>query len=500
MADYVRRNDKQCKIGMDEDSCHRQTHYADVTVQRSRYVLGFVGTRADDVAGALRTAILVLQGKPPEGPPHFKSKREALIVLVHLVGDLHQPLHVGSLYLDPKGQRLDPDKTGLDVASFTVGGNSLWVVGAPKPPVPASGPNPPVTAGFGPPKLHTLWDGVPDKFKPQRVDAAWLAQARQVGGVAAHQPDAVELRLRQAITLRRVALRHAAEQGRAHALPFVGKALAAETAQHAVQADIARLAIAAGQDLLRPGTAVAAVQEGREAAAHTVVVAVGAARPVDQRDAGARAHVVGHARADDLVAARRDRLGQQVLGGHRGGLLQPAVVRGVAADGALVVVHHVRQLVHQRGGIEGRVARQARAVDEEGQRLVGVDVAAAARAQRVVDAVEIAGHAAIGTHLVGHDDVHVLRVGGGFLDQPGPGCDLGAAPDVAQQRHRAGEAALVAAEAGAQRLQLGGLHRAGIAELLVHPEHEAPLACGAAADCRGREGHGLGRIVEEIVP
>lgn len=183
MADYVKRNDKQCQIGMDEDSCHRQTHYADITVQRSRYVQGFVGTRGDDVAGALRTAILVLQGKPAEGPPHFKSPREALIVLVHLVGDLHQPLHVGSLYLDAQGHRVDPDKTGLDVATFTVGGNSLWVIGAPKPPAPprgASGPADPVTAGFGPLKLHTLWDGVPDKFKPHRVDAAWLAEARKV--------------------------------------------------------------------------------------------------------------------------------------------------------------------------------------------------------------------------------------------------------------------------------------------------------------------------------
>jgi hypothetical protein len=183
MADYVRRNDKQCTIGLDEDSCHRQTHYADIAVQRSRYALGFVGTRADDVAGALRTAILVLQGKPADGPPHFKDKREALIVLTHLVGDLHQPLHVGSLYLDPQGRRVDPDKTGLDVASFTVGSNSLWVVSAPKPPaapVAASGPALPAAAGFGPPKLHSLWDSVPDKFKPQRVDAAWLAQARKV--------------------------------------------------------------------------------------------------------------------------------------------------------------------------------------------------------------------------------------------------------------------------------------------------------------------------------
>lgn len=177
MADYVRRNDKQCQIGMDEDSCHRQAHYADIAVQRSRYLPGFTGTRVDDVAGSLRTALRVLQGQPAEGPPKFNSKREALLVLVHLVGDLHQPLHVGSIYLDAQGRRVDPDKTGFDAATFTVGGNSLWVVGAPKP---APGASAPATAGFGPLKLHTLWDSVPDKLKPQRVDAAWLAEARRV--------------------------------------------------------------------------------------------------------------------------------------------------------------------------------------------------------------------------------------------------------------------------------------------------------------------------------
>lgn len=182
MADYVKRNDKQCTLGPDEDSCHRQAHYADIAVQRSRYLPGFTGTRVDDVAGALRTAILVLQGQPTSDPPHFKSKREALLVLVHLVGDIHQPLHVGVVYLDAQGHRVDPDKTGLDPDSFTVGGNSLWIIGN-KPPVPATpahgGPAAPVTAGFGPVKLHTIWDGVPDKFKPGRVDAAWLAEARK---------------------------------------------------------------------------------------------------------------------------------------------------------------------------------------------------------------------------------------------------------------------------------------------------------------------------------
>ncbi|KQW42892.1 MULTISPECIES: S1/P1 nuclease [unclassified Roseateles] len=165
MADYVRRNDRQCVMGSDEDSCHKQTHYADIAVQRSRYLLGFTGTRVDDVAGASRAAILVLQGRPAPGQPNFKSQREALLALVHLVGDIHQPLHVGSVYLDAQGRRVDPDKGGFDRTSFTIGGNSFNLV-------PAS--------PTGPKNLHAYWDNVPDEFRPRRVDAAWLAQARRV--------------------------------------------------------------------------------------------------------------------------------------------------------------------------------------------------------------------------------------------------------------------------------------------------------------------------------
>jgi len=169
MADYVRRNDRQCAIGLDEDSCHKQTHYADIAVQRGRYLPGATGARPDDVVGATRAAILVLQGKSSPGQPNFKSQREALLVLVHLVGDIHQPLHVGSVYLDAQGRRVDPDKQGFDRASFTIGGNGLLL-------------DPAITAGSK--NFHSYWDNVPEEFRPQHVDAAWLAEARQI------QPDA----------------------------------------------------------------------------------------------------------------------------------------------------------------------------------------------------------------------------------------------------------------------------------------------------------------------
>lgn len=195
MADYVRRNDRQCALA-GESSCHKQTHYTDVALQRSRYLLGFSGTREDDIVGSLRAAILVLQGKPSAGPPHFNSKREALLVLAHLVGDIHQPLHVGSVYLDVQGQRVDPEKQGFDPKTVTAGGNNLFVVAA-RPVTPAGpvtfaaapkpsaddehdGPDAPVGAGFGPVRMHAIWDGIPDKFNPDRVNAAWLAEARKI--------------------------------------------------------------------------------------------------------------------------------------------------------------------------------------------------------------------------------------------------------------------------------------------------------------------------------
>ncbi|MGM9485606.1 S1/P1 nuclease [Roseateles sp. NT4] len=172
MADYVKRNDRQCELGLDEDACHKQVHYADIAVQRGRYQPGAVGTRPDDVVGALRAAIRVLQGKPSPGQPNFKSQREALIILVHLVGDIHQPLHVGSLYLDAQGRPVDPDKQGFDRASFTIGGNSFLLD-------PTTGSK----------NFHSYWDNVPEALRPRHVDAAWLSEARQIPRDAGHVLD-----------------------------------------------------------------------------------------------------------------------------------------------------------------------------------------------------------------------------------------------------------------------------------------------------------------------
>ena len=70
----------------------------------------------------------MLTDKPMAAPFPFsiKDKKEALFMLAHFLGDLHQPLHVGSVYLDAKGKLVDPDNAhAVDPATATIGGNAI---------------------------------------------------------------------------------------------------------------------------------------------------------------------------------------------------------------------------------------------------------------------------------------------------------------------------------------------------------------------------------------
>lgn len=39
------------------------------------------------------------------------------MLIAHFVGDLHQPLHVGAVYLHANGVVVDPDAVGLDIGA-----------------------------------------------------------------------------------------------------------------------------------------------------------------------------------------------------------------------------------------------------------------------------------------------------------------------------------------------------------------------------------------------
>ncbi len=159
MSDYVRRNNSDCNPVFDEESCHKQYHYADVAIQHDRYKTGLIGTSDHDVVHAIEAAILVLQGKPQPKPFHIKDQHEALALLTHFIGDIHQPLHVGSVFLDADGHIVDPDSGTYDRGSNTVGGNALQC--------PCG-------------NLHSLWDDLPAQFKRGRMNEALTKKAKTI--------------------------------------------------------------------------------------------------------------------------------------------------------------------------------------------------------------------------------------------------------------------------------------------------------------------------------
>ena len=159
MVDFARRNWDGCGRASTDDLCHKQYHYTDVAIQRDAYRRGLVGTSNHDVVAAIDACIEVLRGHPAPPPFDIHDKREALRLLVHLVGDVHQPLHVVAIYLDANGRLVDPDLHGLDRRSKTRGGNDLW---------------------HDDQNLHAEWDSIPRIFKTRAFLDRAVVEARHV--------------------------------------------------------------------------------------------------------------------------------------------------------------------------------------------------------------------------------------------------------------------------------------------------------------------------------
>lgn len=130
MKDYAHKNPH-----------HHGYHYADIPFEEGAYKDSAVGANTEDVVHILSQAITVLQGKTDKASnPHGFTKREALFLIAHLTGDIHQPLHVGAAYLDSNDEFVDPkseDEVKSGKAAETHGGN--WLM-------------------LGSHNLHSLWD------------------------------------------------------------------------------------------------------------------------------------------------------------------------------------------------------------------------------------------------------------------------------------------------------------------------------------------------------
>jgi hypothetical protein len=161
MIDYAKRNWDNCTDPAATKGCHALYHFADVPIQDDHYDRSFTGTSDHDIVSAVRAAVAKLKGDPVPPPFSIKDKAEAILMLAHLVGDLHQPLHVGAIYLDDHNLPVDPGPvtTPHDPSMDTRGGNKLEV-------------------GSG--NLHANWDGVLTSYDPMHVSAEMTALALAV--------------------------------------------------------------------------------------------------------------------------------------------------------------------------------------------------------------------------------------------------------------------------------------------------------------------------------
>jgi hypothetical protein len=131
LREFVRRNPH-----------HAHYHYTDVPFQADAYEDGGVGTSDDDIVHILKQCIAVLKGATDRAAnPHDLSPREALLLLVHLLGDIHQPLHVGSAYVSDKNTFVVPASAAAvdNVLIFSTAGDNDLI--------------------FESESLHGFWDG-----------------------------------------------------------------------------------------------------------------------------------------------------------------------------------------------------------------------------------------------------------------------------------------------------------------------------------------------------
>ena len=154
MQDYVAANPQ-----------HTEYHYTNAPVQNSAYVAGGVGSSDHDIVQMLEQAIAVLQGRgDAKTNPHKLTPRQALLLLAHLASDIHQPLHVGSSYVDKNDQFVTP-ASQAEVDNVNIfdlrGSNNLFFADAAYDRAPW--PNQPVAKQ----NMHFFWDitTVEDVFK-----------------------------------------------------------------------------------------------------------------------------------------------------------------------------------------------------------------------------------------------------------------------------------------------------------------------------------------------
>lgn len=168
---------------------HNEYHYANVPFQVEHYHDAVVGGSDVDIVQTLKQAIAVLQGKtdPALNPLKF-TRRQALLLVAHMTGDIHQPLHMGSAYIGADGKFVVPAKKA-DIDAVNVfesrGGNSLLLdddklEALSKPLIPGEAKPLPEGAKKWPTKpFHSYWDSTVVDYAMRRTSTRTPEQFAQ---------------------------------------------------------------------------------------------------------------------------------------------------------------------------------------------------------------------------------------------------------------------------------------------------------------------------------
>jgi S1/P1 Nuclease len=180
---------------------HQEYHYTDIPFQNAHYRDGAVGSSDHDVVQILKQAIAVLRGKDDDASnPHHFTRRQALLLVVHLVGDIEQPLHVGNEYIGKDGGFVVPQQANqvdgtnifdahggnsllLDEAALKVSADRLLPAKANAQ--PSKQPTQPVrtaaTTQPSPPlSFHAYWDHTAVDYAMRRIGAETPQQFAQM--------------------------------------------------------------------------------------------------------------------------------------------------------------------------------------------------------------------------------------------------------------------------------------------------------------------------------
>lgn len=159
---------------------HDKYHYTNVPFQQDHYDDHGVGRTGVDIVQTLRQCIAVLQGKTdPELNPHKFTRRQALILIAHFAGDIHQPLHVGAAYVGKDSKFVVPANQAEvnETAIFDSRGSNNLLLDDAKITSLADGligPGQPMPVREGVPKaltkpFHSYWDSTTVDYAFRRI-------------------------------------------------------------------------------------------------------------------------------------------------------------------------------------------------------------------------------------------------------------------------------------------------------------------------------------------